>query len=159
MLKDEYDPSEGEGKIKVMEDFDNNKLLNTKVNIAEWSTSLSTQEMKLNMLRHLIDDDYLMTHIQASLPQEYSTVVNHATTDWRSKTLPLIELKKRLKEKYMQLQKEDGWAEDEMALSVNQNSAKNQNKGSNQTKTTKFNVATVRCRDGVEDNQRRTRES
>ena len=34
-LKDEYDPSEGEDKIKLLEDFQNNKLLNAKVNIAE----------------------------------------------------------------------------------------------------------------------------
>ena len=57
-LKDEYDPSEGEGKIKLLEDFQNNKLLNTKVNITEWLASLSTQVMKLNKLGHLIDDDY-----------------------------------------------------------------------------------------------------
>ena len=68
--------------------------------------------MKLNKLNHQIDDVYLMTHILTRLPQEYSTVVDHAKIDWRSKTLTLIELKEILKEKYMQLQKENGWAED-----------------------------------------------
>ena len=29
-LKDEYDPSEGEDKIKLLEDFQNNKLSNAK---------------------------------------------------------------------------------------------------------------------------------
>ena len=53
------------------------------------------------MLSHPIDDDYLMTHILASLPEEYSTVVDHAKIHWRSIALTLIELKKRLKEKYM----------------------------------------------------------
>ena len=47
-LKDEYDPPEGEDKIKLLEDFENNKLLNTKVNITERLASLSTQVMKLN---------------------------------------------------------------------------------------------------------------
>ena len=110
VLKDEYDPSEGEDKIKLLEDFQNNKLLNAKVNITEWLASLSTQVVKWNKLSHLIDDDYLMTHILASLPQEYSTVVDHAKIDWRSKALALIKLKKRLKEKYVQLRKENGWA-------------------------------------------------
>ena len=32
-LKDEYDPSEGEDKIKLLEDFQNNKLLNAEVKI------------------------------------------------------------------------------------------------------------------------------
>ena len=52
-LTDEYDPSEGEDKIKLLEDFQNKKLLNGKVNI----TALSTQVMKLNKLSHLIGDD------------------------------------------------------------------------------------------------------
>ena len=39
-LKDEYDPSEGEDKIKLLEDFQNNKLLNAKVNITVWLVSL-----------------------------------------------------------------------------------------------------------------------
>ena len=80
---------------------------------------------EVEQVEHQIDDDYLMTHILASLSQEYSTVVDHAKIDWRNKALALIELKKRLKEKYMQLRKENGWAEDEMALAASQNSAKN----------------------------------
>ena len=70
-----------------------------------------------------------MTHILASLPQEYSSVVDHAKIDLRSKTLTLTELKKRLKGK-MQLQKEKGWGEDKMALSASQSNMKNQSKGS-----------------------------
>ena len=34
-LKDEYDPLEGEDRIKLLGDFQNNKLLNAKVNITE----------------------------------------------------------------------------------------------------------------------------
>ena len=135
-LKDEYDPSEGEEKINL-EDFQNNKLLNAKFNITEWLAFLSTQVVKLKTLSHQINDDYLMTHILGSLPQEYSTVVDHAKIDWRNKALTLIQLKKNLKEKYMQLRKENGWAEDEMALAACQNSTKNQNKGSNQRKATR----------------------
>ena len=71
-----------------------------------------------------------MTHILASLPQEYSSVVDHAKIDWRTKTIMLPELTKRLKEKYMKLQKEKGRGEDEMALSVSQSNVKNQSKGS-----------------------------
>ena len=98
-LKDEYDPSEGEDKIKLLEDFENNKLLNAKVNITEWLASLSPQVVKLKKLSCQIDDDSLMTHILASLPQEYSTVVDHAKIDGRNKAPTLIEVKKRLKEK------------------------------------------------------------
>ena len=71
-----------------------------------------------------------MTHILASLPQEYSSVVDHAKIDWRNKSLTLTELKKRLKEKYRQLRIEKGWGEDEMALSSSQNNVRNPNKGS-----------------------------
>ena len=102
-LKDKYDPSEGQDKIKLLKDFQNNKLLNAKVNITEWLASLATQVMKLNKLNCPINDDYLMTHILASLPHEYSSVVDHAMIDWRTNTLTLMELKKRVKEKCMQL--------------------------------------------------------
>ena len=101
--KDENNPSEGEDKIKLLEDFQNNKLLNVKVNITELLASLATQVMKLNKLNHLINDDYLMTHILASLPHEYSSVFDHAKIDWRTNSLMLTELKKGLKEKYRQL--------------------------------------------------------
>ena len=47
-LKDEYDPSEDEDKFKLLEDFQNNKLMNANVNITEWLASMSTQVMKLN---------------------------------------------------------------------------------------------------------------
>ena len=83
-LKDEYDPSEGEDMIKHLEDFQTHKLLNAKVTITEWLASLSTQVMKLNKLSHPIIDDYSMTHILASLPQEYSSVVDHAKIDLRN---------------------------------------------------------------------------
>ena len=129
-LKDEYDPSEGEDKIKLLEDFQNNKLLNEIVSIIEWLVSLAPQVIKLNKLNHPIKDDYLMTHILASLPHKYSSVVDHVKIDWRTNTLILMELKKRIKEKYMQLRKEKGRGEDEMALSASQNSRKNQKKGS-----------------------------
>ena len=144
-LKDEYDESEEEDKIKLLEDYQNNKLLNAKANITEWLAFLSTQVVKLNKLSHKIDDDYLMTHILASLPQEYSTVVDRAKIDWRNKALTVIELKKRLKEKYIQLRKENGWAEDEMALAASQDSAKNQNTGSNQRKTRRFKGRCFHC--------------
>ena len=39
-----------------------------------------------------------MTHILASLPHEYGSVVDHAKIDLRKKTLTLSELKKQLTE-------------------------------------------------------------
>ena len=53
-LKGKYDPSEGEDKINLLEDFQNDKLLNAKVNITEWLGSLSTQVMNLKKLSHPI---------------------------------------------------------------------------------------------------------
>ena len=41
-------------------------------------------------------------------------MVDHAKIDWRTGTLTLIQLKKILKEKYMQLLKEKGCGEDEV---------------------------------------------
>ena len=87
-LKDEYDPSEGEDKIKLLEDFQNNILLNAKVNITEWLASLFTQVMKLTTLRNpinLCDDSYLGKPHRP----DYSSVVDHAKIDLRNKILDL----------------------------------------------------------------------
>ena len=80
--------------------------------------------MKLKRLNNTISDDYLMTHILAGLPSENGSVVDHAKIDVRKQSLNIIELKKRLKEKYMQLKREKGWGEHEMALSTSQNIAR-----------------------------------
>ena len=45
----------------------------------------------------------------------------------------------------MQLRKENGWAEDEMALAASHNSTKNQNTGSNQRKTARFKGRCCHC--------------
>ena len=78
-----------------------------------------------------MSDEYLMTHILAGLRPKYSSVVDHAKIDLRKHTLNLFELKKRLKEKYMQLKKEKGWGDDEMTHSASQNNGKVQKKGIN----------------------------
>ena len=86
-----------------------------------------------------------MTHILASLPPEYTSVVGHAKIDLRKKALKLTELKKQLKEKYMQLCKEKGWGEDEVALSASQKSASFQKKGTNPRKTPWFKGRCHHC--------------
>ena len=64
----------------------------------------------------------------ASLPREYSSVVEHVKIDRRtgSTLITMDEIKKRLKERYLQLKREHDWSEDEMALNVK--SGNNQNK-------------------------------
>ena len=47
----------------------------------------------------------MVDHAKIDWRSKTLTLVDHAKIDWRSKTLTLLELKKRLKEKYMQLQK------------------------------------------------------
>ena len=86
-----------------------------------------------------------MTHILSCLPPENRSVVDHAKIDLRKHTLNLIELKKRLKEKYMQLRKEKGWGEDEMTLSASQNSAKFQKKGTTPRHTPRFKRRCCHC--------------
>ena len=75
-----------------------------------------------------MDEEYHITHILASLPREYSSVVEQVKIDRRtgSTLITMDEIKKRLKECYLQLKREHGWSEDEMALNVK--SGNNQNK-------------------------------
>ena len=64
-----------------------------------------------------------------SLPREYSSVVEQIKIDMRpsSALITMDEVKKRLKERYLQLKREHGWSEDEMALNVNSGNKQNKN--------------------------------
>ena len=85
---------------------------------------MAIQVNKLKKLNHVLDEEYQITHILASLPREYSSVVEQVKTGRRtgSTLITMDEIKKRLKERYL----EHGWSEDEMAL--NMKSSDNQNK-------------------------------
>ena len=127
-LTSEYDLTEGEDKITLLSMFQQNQLEDVRTNTTVWLTSLSIQLNQLKKLNHVLDEEYQITHILASLPREYSSVVEQVKIDRRpgSTLITMDEIKKRLKECYLQLKREHGWSEDEMDL--NMKSSSNQNK-------------------------------
>ena len=127
-LTREYDLTEGEDKITLLTMFQQNQWEDVRTNITVWLTSLAIQVNKLKKLHHVLDEEYQITHILASLPREYSSVVEQVKIDRRTSSalITMDEVKKRLKERYLQLKREHGWSEDEMAL--NMKSGNNQNK-------------------------------
>ena len=78
---------------------------------------------------HVLDEEYQITHILASLPREYSSVVEQVKIDRRTSSalVTMDEVKKRLKERYLQLKREHGWSEDKMALNVKTGNNQNKN--------------------------------
>ena len=132
-LTSEYDLTEGEDKITLLSMFQQNQLEDARTNITIWLTSLAIQINKLKKLNHVLDEEYQITHILASLRREYSSVVEQVKIDRRtgSTLITMDEIKKRLKECYMQLKREHGWSEDEMALNMksSSNQSKNIKKG------------------------------
>ena len=133
-LTSEYDLTEGEDKITLLSMFQQNQLEDVRTNITVWLTSMAIQVNKLKKLNHVLDEEYQITHIFASLPREYSSVVEQVKIDRRTSSalITMDEVKKRLKERYLQLKREHGWSEDEMALNVKSgnNQSKNIKKGS-----------------------------
>ena len=127
-LTSEYDLTEGEDKITLLSMFQQNQLEDVRTNITVWLTSMAIQVNKLKKLNYVLDEEYQITHILASLPREYSSVVEQVKVDRRTSSalITMDEVKKRLKERYLQLKREHGWSEDEMALNVK--SGNNQNK-------------------------------
>ena len=113
-LTSEYDLTEGEDKITLLSMFQQNQLEDVRTNITVWFTSLAIQVNKLKKLNHILDEEYQITHTQASLPREYSSVVEQVKIDRRTGTIPITidEIKKRLKECYLQLKREHGSSED-----------------------------------------------
>ena len=114
-----------------------NQLEDVRTNVTVWLTSLAIQINKLKKLIHVLDEEYQITHILASLPREYSSVVEQVKHDRRtgSTLMTMDEIKKRLKECYLQLKREHGWSEDEMALNMqsSSNQSKNIKKGNKGT--------------------------
>ena len=127
-LTSEYDLTEGEDKITLLSMFQQNQLEDVRTNITVWLTSMAIQVNKFKKLNHVLDEEYQITHILASLPGEYSSVVEQVKIDRRtgSTLITMDEIKKRLKERYLQLKREHGRSEEEMPLNVK--SGNNQNK-------------------------------
>ena len=100
--------------------FQQNQLEDVRTNITVWLTSMAIQVNKFKKLNHVLDEEYQITHILASLLREYSSVVEQVKIDRRTgSTLNTMdEVKKRLKDHYLLLKREHGWSEDEMALNV-----------------------------------------
>ena len=65
--------------------------------------SMAIQVNKLKKLNHVLDEEYQITHILASLPREHSGVVEQVKIDRRtgSTLITMDEIKKRLKEHYI----------------------------------------------------------
>ena len=119
-LTSEYDLTEGEDKRTLLSMFQQNQLEDVRTNITVWLTSMAIQVNKLKKLNRFLDEEYQITHILASLPREYSSVVEQVKIDRRtgSKLITMDEIKKRLKERYLQLKREHGLSEDEIALNM-----------------------------------------
>ena len=66
------------------------------------------QVSKLKKLNHVLDEEYQITHILASVPRAYSSVVEQVKIDRRTGSTLVInyEVMKRLKEWYLQLERE-----------------------------------------------------
>ena len=100
-LTSEYDLTEGEDKITLLSMLQQNQLEDVRTNITVWLISMAIQVSKLKKLNHILDEDYQITHILASLPTEYSSVVEQVKIDRRTSSALVFmdEVKKRLKER------------------------------------------------------------
>ena len=106
-LTSEYDLTKGEDKITLLSMFQQNQLEDVRTNITVWLTSLAIQVNKFKKLYHVLDKAHQITHILASLRREYSSVVEQVKIDRRtgSTLITMDEIKKRLKECYLQLKR------------------------------------------------------
>ena len=125
----EYDLTEGEDKITLLSMLQQNKLEDVRTNITVWLTSMTIQVKKMKKLNHVLDEEYQITHILASLPREHSSVVELVKIDRRTglTLITMDEIKKRLKERYLQIKREHGWPEDEVALTMKSSNNHNKN--------------------------------
>ena len=109
--------------------FQQNQVEDVRTNITVWLTSMAIQVNKLKKLNHVLDEEYQITHILASLLREYSSVVEQVKIGRRagSTLITMDEIKKILKEHYLQLMREHGWSEDNMSLNMQRSNNQNKN--------------------------------
>ena len=95
-LTSEYDLTEGKDKITLLTMFQQNQLDDVRTNITVWLPSLALQVNKLKKLNHVLDEEYQITHILASVRREYSSVVEQVKIDIRTNQALIImdEVKK-----------------------------------------------------------------
>ena len=74
-ITSEYDLTDGEDKITLLTVFQQYQLDDVRTNITVLLTSLAIQVNKLKKLNHVLDEEYQITHIWASVPREYNSVV------------------------------------------------------------------------------------
>ena len=72
-ITSEYDLTEGEDKITLLSMFQQKQLEDVRSNITVWLTSMAAQVNKLKNLNHVLDEEYQITHILASIPREFSS--------------------------------------------------------------------------------------
>lgn len=77
---------------------------------------LQEQQLKLKTQKHKIFNNFLVTHILASLSKEYDNLVDNAKIKRKKEGLDIKELMKCLKQKYQCLKKTNSWCNEEMAL-------------------------------------------
>ena len=92
-LTSEYDLTEGEDKISLLTMFQQNQLEDVRTNITVWLTSLAIQVNKLKKLHHVLDEEYQVTHILASLPRKYRSVVKRVKIDRRTSSALITQEK------------------------------------------------------------------
>ena len=85
----EYDLTEGQEKITLLSMFQQNQLEDVRTSITVWLKSMAIQVNKLKKLNHVLDEEYQITHILASLPKEYSSVVEQVKIDRRTSSTPI----------------------------------------------------------------------
>ena len=73
--------------------------------MVDWITSVQEQQILINHIAgtQKIDDTFLQTHILASLPKEYNSLVDAAKVSLRQGHLKVTDLIKLLKELYTRL--------------------------------------------------------
>ena len=94
-LTSKYDLSEGEDKITLLSMFQENQPEDVRTNVTVWLTSMAIQVNKLKKLNHVLDKENQIASILASLPREYSSVVEQVKIDRRTGST-LIAMDKRI---------------------------------------------------------------
>ena len=115
-LQDEFEPTTPEALIEEIEEYNESKLNDVKVNIGEWLTDLELKRQRRKSMGYEINDQMFMTHVLSSLPKEYLVMTTDLYSLLIEKKLTVKDLKLKLKRVFKALKKANNWNDEETAL-------------------------------------------
>ena len=114
-LQQKYESQTSASRVKLMNQFTNNKLKKLSKDPDEWIAELELTRSRLKKMGTEIDESYLMMHVLNNMPSSYDNIIDTLEDCLDSTTDPLTieNLREKLSEKYEKIKAKKKFRQDD----------------------------------------------